>query len=695
MRAGWPGQAPTWGAIKDALRPAPFRWQGGDEAALLAAQRLWSGDPTSWRSMEEYARFDADMREAQAAYESFQRRRREAAVFARLVAEIATLADQLRRILRRIDPRAHDLTNADNQTIRERAEQLAEGESRWVMYAVTGMRTVPNLTAAQMKHLDAAWWTRYLRRHATRAGLMIAQALGLVGQGQPYADIHTTGRWQERQDCNRVWGERTDMVSDDGDRVRLIDMMDSAAAAAMARVYGQLLGMQALGDQRGLVPVFFTLTLPGEWHSNPKHGHRAGTAWNERSAEEAREQLLADWRVFRRRVKRPGWSAYGLRVIEPHQDGTPHLHAMEWVRPEDVLHVMKTLRRTFGSARRAKAVRILPKRKHAARPASYLLKYLIKSLNDPKAAEAAATGRGSGDDGCHLTHHIEHRAWASAINARRWALTGSLSGVQRVWQAVYLWQEPPAHAPAAAVRAWHAMRAAQEAATDPDAPADASGAHWGAAIEALIDLDAGGERLVRLVYEEVETRYGDTRRKAVALTSGGAEVPLSTKVWAFDKHEENINENSQVALVVSYPRDNVSQGATAPSEAGAAPAETQVEAAPAETVGDPTPDWAPSDALAAQIAAVRAWRECHQQGIPCPHPASPEGRKDATTETLEEAVQPGEASAEAQADPLDPQAALASWAYHWAKGLPCPYPFSLEGRQAIADGRFPTPPRKE
>lgn len=695
VRAGWPGQAPTWDDIKDALRPTPFKWQGGDEAALLSAQRLWSGTPTGWRDMGEYARFDADMREAQASYETFLRRRREAAAFAPLVAEISAMADQLRRILRRIDPRAHDLTNADDKTIRERAEQLAEGESRWVMCAVSGMRMVPDMPPAQNKRLDAAWWTRYLRRHATRAGLMIAQALGLVGQGQPYADVHTTGRWQERQDCNRVWGERTDMVSDDGDRVRLIDMMDSAAAAAMARVYGQLLGMQALGDQRGLVPVFFTVTLPGEWHPNPKHGHRAGTVWNECSAEEARQQLQKDWRSFRKNIKRPGWTAYGLRVIEPHQDGTPHLHAMEWIKPEDVLHVMKTLRRTFGSARRAKAVRILPRRKHAARPASYLLKYLVKSLNDSKAAEAAASGRTSGDDGCHLTHHTEHRAWASAINARRWDLTGGLSGIQKVWQAVYLWQLPPAHAPAAAIQAWHAMRAAQEAATDPDAPADASGAHWAAAIEALVDLDAGGERLVRLVYEEVETRYGDTRRKAVALTSGGAVTPLSTKTWTFDKHKENVNENNTVALVESYPRDNVSQDATAPAEDGEVPDNAPVETPQDDAEGDTTPGWAPADALAAQIAAVKRWRECHRQGIPCPHPASPGGRQDTSAEALGAVDQPGVGAVEARTAPLDPQAALASWAYHRAKGLPCPYPFSLEGRQALAEGRYPTPPQRE
>lgn len=41
-RAGWQGQAPTWDAIKAALRPvSPFRWGGGrlGEAALLVAQR--------------------------------------------------------------------------------------------------------------------------------------------------------------------------------------------------------------------------------------------------------------------------------------------------------------------------------------------------------------------------------------------------------------------------------------------------------------------------------------------------------------------------------------------------------------------------------------------------------------------------------------------------------------------------------
>lgn len=680
-RAGWPGEPPTWETVRAALRPTPFRWQGGNEAALLSAQRLWSGAPDGWRSMEEYARFDAAMRAAQPAYEAHLRRRRDAAALAPLVAEIAVLAEQLRGILRGIDPAAHDLTDADERALRERAEELAS--QPWALNSQLDEIEI-------RKRSDAAWWLRRLRREANRASLTIGQALGLVGAGQPFADANTLARWQQRQDAARRYGATEGFESDDGQLVTLNALTDAKAKAALSRLYGQLLGMQQIGDDEGLVPVFFTFTLDGPWHAKPKF-KRPGHEWNGRPASVAREQLHADVRTFRRRLK-AALPLFGLRVIEGHVDGTPHMHSCEWFRAGDLPRVFATLRRVFGSAHRAKAVRILPKRTNAATPATYCLKYLVKSLNDEGAAKAAA-GQGGGSED-HLARHREHRAWAAAIGAHRWALTGRLSGIQRIWQTIYLWKEPPQGAPAAATQAWHAMRAAQDVAADPDAPDGATSAHWANAIRALVDLDDGA--VLALTYEETETRYGDLGKRPVGLTDGAAEVPLSRRAWkrVNVKEAEKARENEGVALVYSCPRRSPDQDATAPAEDGEAPDNAPVEATQDDAEGDSTPGWAPSDALAAQISAVKRWRECHRQGIPCPHPASPEGRQDTSAETLGAAAQPGEGAVEAQAAPLDPQAALASWAYHWLRGLPCPWPSSLEGRQAIAEGRYPTPPQK-
>lgn len=494
------------------------------------------------------------------------------------------------QIAQSIAPHAQDLIGASDAEVRTQAEAIAQLELTAMpspVVIVDGQEmTTAEADAAGLewdyhpdlqRRLDPAWWTTRIRSEITEACLLLSAHLGIVGHGRAlYVDDHILGRHRDRQAANAAMAAATVMRSGD-DEVLLADIIKASQDAALARVYAQCLGMQHLGEEAGLVPVFLTITLPGEWHANPKAKRRKGK-WNGKSARAARAQLVKDWQTYMRRL-RGKVIVFGLRVIEPHQDGTPHLHAMVWVAPDDLPNVYRTLRRTFGAAPRAKAVRISAKHKNAAKPSSYLLKYILKTMTATDDEDADAKEA--------------HKAWASAVKARRWELIGCASGIQRTWQTVYDWRKLPQEA-----RASEAMRTALEAMRAADAARaaqDDSAPHWAAAMRALIGaeaLDGGGRavRAVRNTYAEAQNKYGETVKRPDGITDGRATIRKERQWTMVRLTADEIAQRQQaqcpatqgskspdVGLADSYPRVAAPPPPTAPPGAAPPPSDPVTE----------------------------------------------------------------------------------------------------------------------
>ncbi len=76
---------------------------------------------------------------------------------------------------------------------------------------------------------------------------------------------------------------------------------------------------------------------------------------------------------------------YGLRVAEPHHDGTPHWHALVWVETEAAAQQFEAALRRYwlmdaGDERGAQANRINVKRMVGGGAAGYIAKYIAKSI---------------------------------------------------------------------------------------------------------------------------------------------------------------------------------------------------------------------------------------------------------------------------------------------------------------------------
>lgn len=483
------------------------------------------------------------------------------------------------------------LAAAPEPDLRERAKLAAEALKPAII--TRAAREGRGLTPFERRRIDPAAQLRMLRKRAKAARQFWAAALQLTGgrgKAPCFADDYTFARWRERQDRARTFGQLHVWVRDDGKEFSTWDIMQASAVANLNRLYVQMRGVEDLAEGVGLDAVMITLTLPGSWHPNPRDGECTWTM-KEHTPIEADRELQRLWAQFRARLGRLKVCVLGLRVVEAHTDGCPHLHALLFVTDDQADAVDAALRATRPddwddlpsddektkerkAAERAERIRLDNKMRVAtsflridrrrARPSTYVLKYLLKSLNvdpavalktkglDPEATgeirravtdaaiKADIQGIEPGED--QIADYGRHRALASERGWRRYSLLG-VHGMQRVWQRLFRLEEPEEGAPAAVVETWEAVRrqpamfAAWRA---------MRGRQWAEALCALgaVRHPAIADRdtpRAKLVYEPYTNDYGEAARRPVGVRWSASDdwaIRLSDWTWTLGKSEQ-------------------------------------------------------------------------------------------------------------------------------------------------------------
>lgn len=416
----------------------------------------------------------------------------------------------LREMLDALEARVDDywLAAVEEDGIREASKMAA-----WL-----GAKTTPLNQIATPKGRRAACerhHRRELRKRANRARQHIAALLGTIGAGgAAYADAYSLARWKERQMAAKAWGQAMALEFEDGERVLLWDVMEASRKARIAALYAQSLGLEELAQARGLLPIFITMTLPPQFHPNPKHGAPyGGRDWEDApSPQDTDEALATMWARFRARCAASKIDLLGPRVVEPHQDGTPHLHALLYVQPgqEAVIdrHLTAICREPVPGRRIASKLAVIDRGR--ASPASYVMKYLLKTCAAWEDAAANADGAERDGDADHLAHLPAVSAWASERRLRRFAWLG-LHGLRTVWQRVRTMTDA------------EAAGAPDEVSLARDAMARG---HYAEALEMLGAVRMDERPRPRLEYETVENQYGERVKRPIGLTFGEWFLPL-------------------------------------------------------------------------------------------------------------------------------------------------------------------------
>lgn len=292
---------------------------------------------------------------------------------------------------------------------------------------------------AMARLIERVWWLRQLR--VAHAKLVEALAIdsGLVGKKEwLYVSEDTLERRKQQIKRNDEILKDIEIKADTGEKITL----DVAAASGMANpvnrvneLITRLKGYESLAKKYGHECVFITITAPSRFHcvagKNPKYKP-------ENKPDITQKFLSKKWSLARAKMARRGVNFYGLRVVEPHADGTPHWHMALWYKQKTDLKVIRNAIKTHflrgDDCDYLEAGSIQNRLKFMACDSrgavGYMLKYILKNM------------RAHGIDG-ELSDESESATSESAVDrVEAWAATWRIRQFQVLGgHSVTTWRE--------------------------------------------------------------------------------------------------------------------------------------------------------------------------------------------------------------------------------------------------------------
>jgi len=307
-----------------------------------------------------------------------------------------------------------------------------------------------------------------LRRATRRFNESAAHVLKLVGKtGRPYVSQHTREHRDQQLQLQQRWIQATKAIKEDGTVFELTDCVRSERER-FAELYALIKGQETYFTAKKHVPTFITLTAPATFHINPSHGE---DQWDGSSPTKTQAWFTEQWARARAALAKKNIRLEGVRVAEPHKDGTPHWHLMLYLTTGQLPIVREVILEYFGHSPHAveiKADFTNPKKGKRATAASYMLKYIIKTVRF-----AASSGTSAVGDLFLSAEADDTDAWRATWGIRGFQFFGTLFGKQTLWRELRRLETQPDEP--TAKRLWRAARGTRAhdfiatlAETDPD-----------------------------------------------------------------------------------------------------------------------------------------------------------------------------------------------------------------------------------
>lgn len=203
------------------------------------------------------------------------------------------------------------------------------------------------IAPAVIRMFNEVWWRGRLRRIASAWREHLHIAVGSVSKRkQVYASKNCVTDWREQKRRTREFLKGLDLEDEDGNRISLIEKYDGSVANPAIRrceLMTRIRGFENICNELGYVGEFYTLTAPSKYHATTKAGYR-NRKWNGASPSDTQGYLTGLWARIRAKLHREEIRIFGIRVAEPHHDGTPHWHMLMFMLPEDVERVRLIIR---------------------------------------------------------------------------------------------------------------------------------------------------------------------------------------------------------------------------------------------------------------------------------------------------------------------------------------------------------------
>ncbi|NHN51420.1 replication endonuclease [Providencia rettgeri] len=293
--------------------------------------------------------------------------------------------------------------------------------------------TTHQVIAAISRLVNADYWHRKLKSHRTQwiEAVMIANMDVCINR-HPYASKQAIRAVQAQRLSNMQYLQGMDIQDvETGERFDLFDkVMASVSNPEIRRMelMAQMAGIERVAKERGDIGMFITLTCPSKYHPTKQRKEKnketgkddyyavLNHKWKDEAytPKDGQRYLVKVWSRIRSAFNDNNINIYGVRVVEPHHDGTPHWHMLLFVdkasRAKAIDIMRKRALKEDGNEAGAQKYRFEYKHMNRGGAVGYIAKYIAKNI-----------------DGYALDGEIDHetgkdlKSMAAAVTA--WAST--------------------------------------------------------------------------------------------------------------------------------------------------------------------------------------------------------------------------------------------------------------------------------
>ncbi|MEG5898758.1 replication endonuclease [Enterobacter bugandensis] len=278
--------------------------------------------------------------------------------------------------------------------------------------------------------LCADWWYRKLWQMRCEWREEQLRAVCLVNKkASPYVSYEAVIHKREQRRKSLEFFQSHELVNADGDTLDMEDVVNASSSNPAHRrneMMACVKGLELIAEMRGDCSVFYTITCPSRFHATLNNG-RPNPKWTSTTVRQSSDYLVNMFAAFRKAMHKAGLRWYGVRVAEPHHDGTVHWHLLCFMRKKDRKSITALLRKYAirkereelgtNTGPRFKSELINP---HKGTPTSYIAKYISKNIDGRGLAQEISkeTGRSLRDNAENVN------AWASLHRVQQFRFFG-------------------------------------------------------------------------------------------------------------------------------------------------------------------------------------------------------------------------------------------------------------------------------
>ncbi|HBZ2425002.1 TPA: replication endonuclease [Klebsiella pneumoniae] len=281
---------------------------------------------------------------------------------------------------------------------------------------------------ARMRCAD--WWYRKMWQMRCEWREEQLRAVCLVNKkASPYVSFEAVIHKREQRRKSLEFFQSHELVNADGDTLDMEDVVNASSSNPAHRrneMMACVKGLELIAEMRGDCAVFYTITCPSRFHATLNNG-RPNPKWTSATVRQSSDYLVDTFAAFRKAMHKSGMRWYGVRVAEPHHDGTVHWHLLCFMRKKERRAITALLRKfairedreELGNKTgpRFKSELINPRK---GTPTSYIAKYISKNIDGRGLANEISkeTGRSLRDNAEHVN------AWASLHRVQQFRFFG-------------------------------------------------------------------------------------------------------------------------------------------------------------------------------------------------------------------------------------------------------------------------------